>query len=107
MKRDGRRKINMKKIEKTDEDKIKFFDELGESKLPDQFRQQILTIFQKYPAKWFTPEILAQGLDMSSAYARKCCEALTLARIVTRQSTGKRFYFRLKEDEEERSEGYN
>ena len=99
-----------KKIEKTDEERIKFFDALGETKLPDQFRQKILTIFQKYPEKWFTPEIFAEGLDMSNAYARKCCEALTLARIVTRKSTGegtKRFYFRLKEDDEEKSEGYN
>ena len=96
-----------KKIERSDKDKIKFFNTLGETKLPDQFRQQILTIFQKYPGKWFTPEIFAQGLDMSNAFARKCCEALTLARIVTRKSTGKRFYFRLKEDEKERSEGYS
>ena len=96
-----------KKIEKTDEERIKFFDTLGETKLPDQFRQKILTIFQKYPDKWFTPEIFGEGLDMSNAFARKCCEALTLARIVTRKSTGKRFYFRLKEDDKERSEGYN
>ena len=96
-----------RKIERSDKAKIDFFKKLGETKLPDQFRQQILTIFQKYPDKWFTPEIFGEGLDMSSAFARKCCEALTLARIVTRKSTGKRFYFRLKEDDKERSEGYN
>ena len=93
-----------KKIERSDKEKIDYFKKLGNSKLPDEFRQQILTIFQKYPGKWLTPEILAEGVDMGEAYARKCCEALTLARIVTRHNTGKRYYYRLKLDMKERSE---
>ena len=100
--------MKKKKLEKTDAEKIKYFDELGETKLPQKFRQQILTIFQKYPDKWFTPEMFGEGLDMSEAYARKVCEALVLARLVTRQGSDlgmrKKLYYRFKTDPNERSE---
>ena len=91
-------------MKRTDEDKIKYFGELGETKLPQRFRQQILTIFQKYPDKWFTPEMFAEGLDMGEAYARKVCEALVLARMVVRKGTQRRNYFKFLQQETEKSE---
>ena len=87
-----------KKKTRTDEDKLKYFGELGETTLPQKFRQQILTVFQKYPDKWFTPEMFEEGLDMSSAYARKICEALVLARMVIRKGIEKKNYFKFRED---------
>jgi len=83
---------------KTDKEKIDFFENQGFSVLPDKHRQQILTIFQRYTDKWYTPEVFAEGLDMSRAYAYKICEALTLARIVERQRYGHMNYYRLKHD---------
>lgn len=87
---------------KTDKDKIDFFEQQGFTKLPDKHRQQILTIFQRYQDKWYTPEVFAEGLDMSQSYAYKICEALTMARIVERQKYGKQNYYRMKNDTNEK-----
>jgi len=82
-----------------DKDKIDYFNSIGKTKLPDKYREQIVTIFNTYPDNWYTPEMFHQGLQMSKAYASNICEVLTLARILEKRKVGNRKFFRMRKEE--------
>ena len=84
---------------KSDKAKIEFFEELGKTKLPEKFKEQVITIFNRYDDKWFTAEMFGEGLDMSKAYAFRICEALTITRVVERSKVGQRCFYRYRKED--------
>ena len=84
-----------------DKEKIDFFDRIGDDVLPNGYRQQVLCIFQRFPTKFFTPEILAQGLNFHRTYALKICNALTYVHIIEKRKQNGKAYFRLREEKNE------
>ena len=85
----------------TDKDKVDYFDRVGIDVLPKGYRNQVLMIFQRYPTKWFTSEILSEGLNFHRTYALKICEALNYVRIIEKRKQGNSAYFRLRDEVKE------
>ena len=85
----------------SDKKKVDYFDRVGVDILPEGYRNQVLMIFQRYPTKWFTPEILSEGLKFHRTYALKICDALNYVRIIEKRKHGNRAYFRLREEGKE------
>ena len=87
-------------LKMSDKKKVDYFDRVGVDILPKGYRNQVLTIFQRYPTKWFTPNMLGEGLGFHRTYALKICEALNYVRIIEKRKQGHSAYFRLRSEGE-------
>ena len=83
---------------KTDKEKIAFFEQHGITTLPSGYRNQILCIIQAWPKRWFSPQIISEGLEMSMSYAYKTLEHFEFTKLVIKTIEGDTAYYKLNPD---------
>ena len=86
------------KRNKTDEEKLAFFEDMGKTELPSGYRSQILTILQRWPKRWYSPQMMSDGLEMSMSYAYKILEHLAFTKLIIKTIEGDTAYYMWNKD---------